>query len=98
MATAATDEDFASIAARANKISKEIEQSTSNLGEIRKTEMTMYDFSLPIEGKDVPMMDLINQKFDGDNARVKAVLVVNIKQDDPIARKNIPELISLITK
>jgi hypothetical protein len=25
----------------------------------------------------------------------KAVLVVNIKQDDPLARKNIPELIAL---
>lgn len=31
-------------------------------------------------------------------ARVKAILVVNIKQDDPIARKNIPELITLASK
>lgn len=30
--------------------------------------------------------------------RVKAILVVNIKQDDPIARKNIPELLALVTK
>lgn len=30
--------------------------------------------------------------------KVKAILVVNIKQDDPIARKNIPELISLAAK
>ena len=30
--------------------------------------------------------------------RVKAILVVNIKQDDPIARKNVPELIALATK
>ena len=30
--------------------------------------------------------------------RVKAILVVNIKQDDPIARKNIPELIALANK
>jgi len=29
---------------------------------------------------------------------VKAILVVNIKQDDPLARKNIPELIELVTK
>lgn len=32
------------------------------------------------------------------DAKVKAILVVNIKQDDPIARKNIPELISLASK
>ena len=31
-------------------------------------------------------------------SRVKAILVVNIKQDDPLARKNIPELIALVTK
>lgn len=30
--------------------------------------------------------------------RVKAILVVNIKQDDPIARKNIPECIALANK
>jgi hypothetical protein len=30
--------------------------------------------------------------------RVKAILVVNMKQDDPIARKNIPELIELSNK
>ncbi len=30
--------------------------------------------------------------------KVKAILVVNMKQDDPIARKNIPELISLASK
>jgi hypothetical protein len=29
---------------------------------------------------------------------VKAILVVNMKQDDPIARKNIPELIELSQK
>lgn len=32
------------------------------------------------------------------DAKVKAILVVNMKQDDPIARKNIPELISLASK
>ena len=31
-------------------------------------------------------------------AMVKAILVVNMKQDDLIARKNIPELISLAAK
>lgn len=31
-------------------------------------------------------------------SKVKAILVVNIKQDDPLARKNIPELIELANK
>jgi hypothetical protein len=92
-------ESFASIAARANQISKELETSTP-VSEVRKTDKTMYDFDLPVEGKVTPMMDVIKQQFDasGNNAKVKAVLVVNIKQDDPVARKNIPELISLVTK
>ncbi|KAL7537781.1 hypothetical protein ACHAXR_008057 [Thalassiosira sp. AJA248-18] len=38
--------------------------------------------------------------MDGDKlgTRVKAILVVNMKQDDPLARKNIPELIALVSK
>ena len=96
-ALAAEDSSFAEIAARANKISQDIEQSTP-VSEVRKTDKTMYDFSLPIEGKAVPMKDILRQSFDGENAKVKAVLVVNIKQDDPVARKDIPELISLVTK
>jgi glutathione peroxidase-family protein len=32
------------------------------------------------------------------DAKVKAIIVVNIKQDDPAARKTIPELISLAAK
>lgn len=96
---ARAEEDFASIAARANKISKGIETSAP-ISETRKTDKTMYDFSIPVEGSSVPVMGIVRQKFDdaGNNAKVKAVLVVNIKQDDPVARKNIPELISLVTK
>lgn len=96
---ARADEDtFAEIAARANKISKEIDSAVPT-SEIRKTDKTMYDFSLPIEGTETSVMDIIRQQFDGDNdAKVKAVLVVNMKQDDPVARKDIPELISLVTK
>ena len=91
-------ESFASIAARANQISKELETSTP-ASEVRKTDKTIYDFSLPIEGTPTPLMDIIKQKFESEkDAKVKAVLVVNIKQDDPVARKNIPELISLVTK
>ena len=37
-------------------------------------------------------------EVDKVGTRVKAILVVNIKQDDPIARKNIPELIALASK
>ena len=33
-----------------------------------------------------------------DGTAVMAILVVNIKQDDPIARQNIPELIALASK
>ena len=88
---------FASIAARANQISKELDTSPST-SDIQKTDKTMYDFELPIEGNNVPFKDIVRQQFQGDNAKVKAVLVVNIKQDDPVARKDIPELISLVTK
>lgn len=73
---------------------------------------TVYDFSVPMSGEAVPFKDVIRQQFitteiPGENegefitktdTKVKAILVVNIKQDDPIARKNIPELISLAAK
>lgn len=99
-AVAQGEEDtFASIAARANKISRELESSTS-ASEVRKTDKTAYDFSMPVDGNDTPFADIIHQEFgaSGKDPKVKAILVVNIKQDDPIARKNIPELISLVTK
>jgi glutathione peroxidase len=42
---------------------------------------------------------MIGQGFSADEgAKVKAIVVVNIKQDDPVARKAIPELISLAAK
>lgn len=50
---------------------------------------TIYDLTLPIDGEEVPVTDLV------DPQKTKAVLVVNIKQDDPLARKNIPELLAL---
>ena len=73
---------------------------------------TAYEFSLPVAGLDVPFEQLIKQEYtiseipgneEGEvitkkEPKVKAILVVNIKQDDPIARKNIPELISLASK
>lgn len=118
----AQEEGFESIAARASQMAKAVEkegdssttttQSSSSSTDAR----TMYDFSLPVAGKDVPLFDLIQQEFYDEkinekeegqsmssstvprDARVKAILVVNIKQDDPVARKNIPELISLAAK
>jgi len=104
LAASAADDDeesFASIAARANKISKEISSSQPNaVSGQKKSDKTAYDFSLPTEGRDVTFADLIRQEVrDDDNSvKVKAVVVVNIKQDDPVARKTIPELISLATK
>lgn len=72
---------------------------------------TAYDFSLPVKGEQVKFFDLVRQEklggavgddgkeiVSGGGVKVKAVLVVNMKQDDPIARKNIPELISLAAK
>lgn len=110
------DEGFESIAARAAKISKlvEVEEAVKEQEKAAQAAdlRTVYDFSLPMAGVDVPFKDLVKQEFatteiPGENegevitkteAKVKAILVVNIKQDDPIARRNIPELISLAAK
>jgi len=54
----------------------------------------------------VPFREMVKQEFSKDEEgkdtkigeKVKAILVVNIKQDDPLARKNIPELISMAAK
>lgn len=92
------DESFASIAARASKISQSMvddeakapSSTTSSTGDGR----TAYDFTLPMAGQATPIKDIVRNQ---DN-RVKAILFVNIKQDDPIARKNIPEFIALAAK
>jgi hypothetical protein len=54
------------------------------------------DFTVPVAGEIVSFGDLVKQNE--AKTKVKAILVVNIKQDDPIARKNIPEFISLASK
>ena len=112
------DEGFESIAARAAQISKivESEEAKKEVQDKAATQIadsrTVYDFSVPVAGDDVPFKNLIKQEFtsieiSGENegetitktdAKVKAILVVNIKQDDPLARRNIPELISLVSK
>ena len=63
----------------------------------------MYDFDLPMKGFDTPMTDLLARADkgggeDGGKKQPKVVLFVNIKQDDVVARKNIPELIALASK
>jgi hypothetical protein len=104
--TGGDDESFASIAERANRMSKEIDavrprRSTDSM--IRPTNQTMYDFTLPIEGVATPLAQIVRQEFmnkrattvtndQGEaltykDAKVKAIIVVNIKQDDPVARK-----------
>lgn len=101
-ANAADDENFESIAARAAKMSKTIEQEEDPITPKKKiTDLrTAYDFTLPIAGKPIPFEEMIHQETleDGKSKRVKAILVVNIKQDDIIARKNIPEMIALAAK
>ena len=113
------DESFASIAERANKMSKEMDainpQSQRRMASdstLRPTNQTIYDFSLPIAGTPTPLADIIRQEFsskkvtipsknetvDYKDVKVKAIIVVNIKQDDPVARKAIPELIALAAK
>lgn len=113
------NESFASIAERANKMSKEMDainpQSQRRMASdstLRPTNLTIYDFALPIAGTPTPLADIIRQEFNSkqvtipsknetvyyQDVKVKAIIVVNIKQDDPVARKAIPELIALAAK
>jgi glutathione peroxidase len=96
----ADEESFAAISARANQISQDMSKETAQVAVTqRSNDKTAYDFFLPMEGKDTPFKDIVGQSItESGDARVKAILVVNLKQDDPIARKTIPELIALATK
>ena len=125
---------FESIAARAARVSREVseselaaqaeEESTAQRRRdisqrLKDDTRSIYDFTLPVNGKAREVAELLGQTFGGGDGidgwtdggdgetvlaggkqgtRVKAILVVNMKQDDPIARKNIPELIELSTK
>lgn len=96
------EESFASIAARANLMSKDLGSASAPPPERRTSDKTVYDFSLPVEGNQVSFANLVRQDQASAEAsgsqKVKAILVVNIKQDDPVARKTIPQLISLAAK
>jgi glutathione peroxidase len=95
-------DDFAALAARASKISKQVDAEASSAASSSPrgpNDKSAYDFSLPVEGNVVPFREMIGQEIGAeDGAKVKAIVVVNIKQDDPVARKTIPELIALATK
>lgn len=94
---------FESIAERASQLSPKATVSTDQMKQFsQNTEETMaqnkksiYDFEVPVSGKLVPVRDLVTREINGEMKQPKAILVVNIKQDDPIARKNMPQLISL---
>lgn len=93
------EESFASIAARASKLSSDVGEKasvmTANDGDTR----TAYDFTLPISGEAVSFKDIVRQSYDEEGrSKVKAILMVNMKEDDPVARKDIPEFISLASK
>lgn len=93
------EDDFESIAALASKLSREQDNKMVK-SIIQATDKSAYDFSLPVRQKDVPFKDLIRQEYDSEGIpnKIKAILVVNIKQDDPTARKDIPEMIYLASK
>ena len=94
------EESFASIAARASQLSTtQTGKAPSALAKKTLDDKTAYDFELPFKGGNVPFKELIQQEFDEEGrAKVKAILVVNMKEDDPISRTNIPEFISLAAK
>lgn len=101
VAAATEDESFASIAARASKLSSTagdraaVETITNGSNDRR----TAYDFELPVAGKSIPFKDLVHQQVDEEGfSRCKVILVSNMKEDDPIARKDIPEFIALAAK
>jgi hypothetical protein len=98
---AADEESFASLAARAALLSSDVGDKSPPSAAMRKSDdpRTAYDFSMPIEGKEIPFLNMVHQEYDEEGrAKLKAILVVNMKEDDPIARKDIPEFIALAAK
>lgn len=95
-----SEEGFESIAARATKLAGEVgEKTVTRSTNMRGDTRTAFDFSLPMEGELKSMTDIVHQETNEEGyAKVKAILYVNLKQDDPIARKDIPEFISLASK
>jgi len=93
------EESFASIAARAAKLSSDVGERTPQAVTKSDDPRTAFDFTLPVAGDVRSFKDIVHQEYDSEGrAKVKAILVVNMKEDDPIARKDIPEFISLASK
>lgn len=95
------EESFAAIAARASKLSSEAgdKAATEAVATLSGDTRTAYDFALPVAGKSIPFKELIRQEVDEEGrAKCKVILVSNMKEDDPIARKDIPGFISLAAK
>eukprot|EP00550_Attheya_septentrionalis_P007865 CAMPEP_0198287836 /NCGR_PEP_ID=MMETSP1449-20131203/6535_1 /TAXON_ID=420275 /ORGANISM="Attheya septentrionalis, Strain CCMP2084" /LENGTH=272 /DNA_ID=CAMNT_0043985879 /DNA_START=500 /DNA_END=1318 /DNA_ORIENTATION=+ len=105
------EESFASIQAKASSLSKRVDAQDKTIQLQRNTDTdgrTAYDFTLPVAGEPVSFETLVHQTFKeateaeggvgGRIGTVKAILVVNIKQDDPVARKDIAELIEMGAK
>jgi hypothetical protein len=95
------EESFASLAARASLLSSDVGDKSPPSAALKRSDdtRTAYDFSLPVEGRDVPFKNMVHQEFDEEGiAKLKAILVVNMKEDDPTARKDIPEFIALAAK
>ena len=99
IAGAAEEESFASIALRAVQLSSETGENTAPVAPNSDDPRTAYDFSLPVAGETIQFQEIVHQQYDSDGrGKVKAILVVNMKEDDPVARKDIPELMSLASK
>lgn len=93
------EESFASISARAAQLSSEVGEKTTTVIPKSDDPRTAYDFTLPVAGENIQFRDIVRQQYDDEGrARLKAILVVNMKEDDPTARKDIPEFISLASK
>mmetsp|Transcript_41529 Transcript_41529/g.117608 ORF Transcript_41529/g.117608 Transcript_41529/m.117608 type:complete len:331 (-) Transcript_41529:151-1143(-) len=99
VSAAEDDETFASIAARAAKLSSDVGERSPQVVPKSDDPRTAYDFSLPVAGETLQFRDIVHQQTDTEGrSKVKAILVVNMKEDDPIARKDIPEFMSLASK
>lgn len=93
------EEGFAALAARASRLSSDVGELTPMAQPKSDDPRTAYDFELPVAGEQVSMKDLVRQEVGEDGiSKVKCIVVCNMKEDDPIARKDIPEFISLATR
>jgi hypothetical protein len=93
------EEGFAAIAARASRLSSDVGESKPMVTPKSDDPRTAYDFELPVAGEQISVKNLVGQVVGEDGiSKVKCMLVCNMKEDDPIARKDIPEFISLAAK